>query len=252
MDNETSVTPEWGAYWSGYIRDSAERRGIKVHTTEMWDPWDLGHAMHRATWEHPETYSFVDISQNNHNTGQTHYDNGQSMRRRIRNPIRPLNNIKIYGADGGRFGDSRDGVERFWRNIFGGMASARFHRPASGIGLSPLAARMIRSARDVAGAFDLFSCEPAPRLLSGHGENGAYCLAQPGRQYALYFPAGGRTTLDASAAAPGGLTLRWYDIDNGGWHDAVAVSAGGDLRLEAPGPGQWAAVLTRAGRPATD
>ena len=35
MDNETSVTAEWGAYWAGYIRESAEAEGRKVHTTEI-------------------------------------------------------------------------------------------------------------------------------------------------------------------------------------------------------------------------
>ena len=55
-------------------------------------------------------------------------DNAQKIRSQL-SPIRPINNIKIYGADGGRFGSTQDGLERFWRNIFGGFASARFHRP---------------------------------------------------------------------------------------------------------------------------
>ena len=41
-----------------------------MQTTEMWDAWNLAHEMHKATFDHPEIYSFVDISQNNHPKGQ--------------------------------------------------------------------------------------------------------------------------------------------------------------------------------------
>ncbi len=242
MDNETSVTAEWGAYWANYIREAAQKAGKTVHATEMWDPWDLDHRMHRATIEHPETYSFVDISQNNHQKGQAHYDNAQKVRRRIADAPRPLNSVKIYGADGARFGGTRDSVERFWRNIFGGFASARFHRPPSGIGLSERARRMIRSARDVTDAFDIFRCEPRPDLLGDRQENEAYCLAEPGRQYAVYFPDGGEVSLDLGDAE-GQLEMRWYEIEAGLWEEPEPVQGGGKLELACPGPGQWAAVV---------
>jgi hypothetical protein len=247
MDNETSVTPEWGAYWADYIRQAVAAAGRKVHTTEMWDPWDLDHPMHRATWQHPETYTFVDVSQNNHQTGQVHYDNALRLLRRISDPVRPTNNVKIYGADAGQFGTTRDGIERFWRDIFAGMASARFHRPTSGIGLSGPAQRMIRSARDVTDAIEITRCEAHPDLLSGHGENAAFCLAEPGRQYAVYFTAGGAVDLDASGL-DGPATLRWYDIDNGGWGQASAVEGGGKLALRTPGTGQSAAIVRTGDR----
>ena len=245
MDNETSVTPKWGAYWATFIRKRAKAARREIHTTEMWDKWDINHKMHDATFDHPELYTFVDISQNNHNKAQTHYDNAQKRRRFLAGRPRPMNNVKIYGADGGRFGNTRDAVERFWRNIFGGMASARFHRPDSGIGLSKLAQRMIRSARDVTGAIDVFTCEPHNDLLSDREPNEAYCLAQPGKQYAVYFPAEGEVALDTKGAAAR-LSLRWYDIDRGKWRPARKVAAGGKLALKAPGEGQWAAVLTAA------
>ena len=242
MDNETSVTPKWGAYWATFIRREAERAGKRVETTEMWDKWDLSAPMHRATFDHPEIYTFIDISQNNHQKGQTHHDNAVKQRRRIAKQPRPMNNVKIYGADGGRFGDTRDGIERFWRNIFAGLASARFHRPASGIGLSSRAQRMIRSARDVTDAFDIFTCEPRNDLLSGRKANEAYCLADPPRQYAVYFPAPGRVTLEAKAAKGGKLMLRWYDIDRGRWRAQAKVDARA-VDLVTPDKGQWAAVI---------
>jgi hypothetical protein len=184
----------------------------------------------------------VDVSQNNHQKGRLHYERALATRAIVGRPERPMNNVKIYGADGGPFGDSRDGIDRFWRNIFCGMASARFHRPPSGIGLSERARRMIRSARDVTDAFAFYRCEPRPDLLSGQGGGEAYCLAEAGRQYAVYFTDGGEAVLDLSGAE-GVLDLRWYDVEKGGWGDPGRVDGGGRLRLACPGKGRWAVVV---------
>ena len=81
MDNETAVTPAWGEYWATYIQKQAATAGQTVETTEMWDPWDLSDEKHKATFDHPETYSFCDISQNNHQKRQRHWDNAQRIRR---------------------------------------------------------------------------------------------------------------------------------------------------------------------------
>jgi hypothetical protein len=242
MDNETSVTPEWGKYWSQYIKAKAKAAGVRVHTTEMWDKWDLAHSQHNATFDHPEIYSFVDISQNNHQKGQAHWDNAQRQRARIADKIRPLNNTKIYGADTGRFGNDRDGMERFWRNIFGGMASARFHRPDSGLGLDEKAQANIRSMRLLTGEMDVFSCAPHNDLLSDKEDNEAYCLANPGKEYALYFPDGGEVTLDVSAAKKP-VKIRWLDIMKCQWKDAQAVQDGSRLKLRCPGPRYWAVLV---------
>jgi len=246
MDNETSVTPKWGAYWATFIRRKAAAAGREVHTTEMWDPWDVHHKMHDATFDHPELYTFVDISQNNHNKGQTHYDRAQKRRRFLAASPRPMNSVKIYGADTGRFGKTRDGVERFWRNVFGGFASARFHRPTSGIGLSDLAQRMIRGARAVTGEIDVFRCRPHNDLLADRKPNEAYCLARPGRQYAVYFPAGGAVSLDVHDVR-GGMSVRWYDIDQARWRPARPTPKTRSIVLRAPGGGQWAVVIRAPG-----
>jgi hypothetical protein len=242
MDNETAVTPKWGAYWADFIRKAAAKRGKGVELTEMWDNWNVNHPDHGATIDHPETYTFIDISQNNHQKGQAHYDNAQRVRQRIKDRPRPINSIKIYGADTGRFGKTRDGVERFWRNIFGGFASARFHRPSSGIGLSELAQQMIRSARQVTGAIDVFACRPRNDLLTDRQPNEAYCLADPPRQYAVYFPASGQVTIEL-APCPQQRQVRWFNIDAGKWHKPQPVNAGA-ASLKTPAPGQWAVVIT--------
>ena len=242
MDNETSVTPEWGYYWATLIRRTAEAAGLSVETTEMWDKWDLADPQHAPTFTRHDLYTFCDISQNNHQKGQAHYDNAQKQRRRIADHIRPLNNVKIYGADTGRFGTTRDGIERFWRNVFGGLASARFHRPDSGQGLGAAAQRNIQSARAVTDAITVFRCEPRPNLLAGREPNEAFCLADRGREYAVYFPAAGEVTLDTRHARRA-LSVRWRDIDGGKWLPAAKAQGGGPLPLKTPGKGQWAVVV---------
>jgi hypothetical protein len=242
MDNETSVTAQWGKYWSQYIKAKAEAAGVTVQTTEMWDPWDLAHRMHSATFDHPETYSFVDISQNNHQKGQKHWDNAQRQRKRIAGKVRPLNNVKIYGADGGRFGNDRDGMERFWRNIFGGLASARFHRPDSGLGLGKKAQANIRSMRMLTDKMDVFRCKPHNDLLSDRESNEAHCLANPGTEYAVYFPNGGQVTLDTSSPKKP-ADLRWLDIMKCKWSRPEQVKGQRKLRLQCPSQGYWAVLV---------
>jgi len=243
MDNETSVTSEWGWYWSKYIKQKAKAAGVTVHTTEMWDPWDLSHKMHSATFDHPEIYSFVDISQNNHQKGQQHWDNAQRQRARIAGNLRPLNNVKIYGADTGRFGNDRDGMERFWRNIFGGLASARFHRPDSGLGLGDKAQANIRSMRMLTDKMDIFTCRPHNDLLSERDFNEAYCTANPGNEYAVYFPNGGQITLDISSLKKP-AKVQWLDIMKSKWTKTEEVGSENKLKLSCPSKSYWAALIT--------
>ena len=257
MDNETSVTPKWGAYWSEYIKARAAREGVLVHTTEMWDPHDLSHQMHKATFDHPETYSFVEVSQNNHQRGETHWKNAQKARASIY-PPRPMSNVKIYGSDepykdapadardgrGGLFGRTRDGIERFWRNIFGGHAACRFHRPPSGIGLTPKAQAQIRSMRMLTDRMDIFSCEPHNDLLSNRKENAAYAMANPGCEYAVYFPNGEAVDIDLGAAE-GELQAAWLDIAKSAWAREHTVPGGSVVTLSPPAKGYWAVLIDR-------
>lgn len=242
MDNETSVTPQWGWYWSKYIGAKARVAGVKVHTTEMWDAWDLANAQHNATFDHPETYSFVDISQNNHQKKQAHWDNAQKQRARIARQRRPLNCVKIYGADSGRFGNDRDAMERFWRNIIGGLASARFHRPDSGLGLGEKAQANIKSMRMLLDKMNVFACQPRNDLLSERASNEAYCLANPGTEYAVYFTKGGQVTLDISAG-PQSATVLWIDIMKSETGAPQRVEAGGKLKLKCPSDGYWVVLV---------
>lgn len=158
--------------------------------------------------------------------------------------MRPLNTVKIYGANTGRYGNSRDGQERFWRNIFGGLAGTRFHRPPSGLGLSERAQAHIRSMRMVLERIDAFRCQPRRDLLSDHSWNEAYCIADPGEDYAVFFTDGGCCYLDVSAVS-GRIEVNWLDILANRWLPLERVPEGvGKLKLVTPrDDGYWAAVV---------
>ncbi len=249
MDNETSVTPEWGWHWSEFIKKRAVDEDVRVHTTEMWDSWDLAHRQHNGTFDHPEVFSFVDISQNNHQKGQSHWDNAQKQRKRIAKKLRPLNNVKIYGADTGRFGNTQDGLARFWRNIFGGLASARFHRPDSGQGLNKDAQAHLKSMSMLIAKLDIFNTTPdsASLLLWDRSDNEAYLTRIKGRQYAVYFLRGGSVNLDL-ASEKGDFTLQWLDVAKSKWQEAASVKAPTRVTLTTPGKGHWVGLLTKAQR----
>jgi hypothetical protein len=250
MDNETNESPEWGRYWSAYITARAAQTGVKVCTTEMWDDHDLLGAEHANTLDHPETYAFVDVSQNNHQVNFEHWSKPQEIRARIiaSGRVRPMNSVKIYGANSGAYGSTRDAQERFWRNVFGGLASSRFHRPPAGIGLSPIAQAHIRSMRMLTAEIDIFSSEPHTDLLHQRSRNEAYCTAIPGVAYAVFFPDGGDVLLDISAAHGRALTLRWLEIRESRWAGEAGRARPGDdgstLQLRTPTEeGYWAAVV---------
>lgn len=244
MDNETSGDEAWGAYWAGFIRERAARAGRQVCLTEMWDAWDLKAPEHLRTFDHPERYDFCDVSQNNQKQGQEHWDNFQWVRARLANQPRPLNTVKTYGADGGRFGSTRDGLERFWRHLIGGAAAMRFHRPDSGLGLSEPARHALRAARKLESLVKLWELEPAQALLTDRDPNEAYLAANRGRSYALYLTDGGSVGLDLREA-PGDFTARWIDIATGEWGQLETFAGGRILTVKAPAKGPWVVVLVR-------
>jgi hypothetical protein len=248
IDNETNESPEWGKYWSTYIKTRAKEAGVMVMTTEMWDAHNLLAEEHKATLDHPETYDFVDLSQNNHQVGKVHWDNPLAVRKAILDSghIRPMNTVKIYGANTGRYGSTRDAQERFWRNILAGMAGTRFHRPPSGLGLSDIAQSHIEAMRMALAEHDIFNSEPRLDLLGERSVNEAYCSANPGKSYLVFFPDGGNVSLNVAEMGDQVLTVQWLDIRNCMWaEDEVDVHAvDGEIRLVTPDEeGYWAAVV---------
>lgn len=243
IDNETKADPEWGQYWAEYIKSEAAEAGAEIYVTEMWDAWDLKSDEHRRTMDHPELYDFVDVSQNNHNKGDEHWENFLYVREYLAARPRPINTVKTYGADGNKFGhDDNDAVERFFRHVLAGAASARFHRPPAGLGLNEKAQAALRSARAMEALIPAWRLEPAPEPLTEREEAEAYAAAgQSG--YVVYFPNGGQVGVNVE---PGEYQLMWIDVAGRTAVPPANVPATDSLELTAPGPAHWVAVLKRS------
>lgn len=244
MDNETSVTSDWGKFWADYIREKGKESGKDLQTTEMWDPWDLNHIVHRETMDHPEIYTFVDISQNNHNEGEQHWENGirQIQHLSTIQALRPCNNVKVYGNDGGRHQSTQNGIECFIRNVLFGSAGTRFHRPTSGQGLNDVAQKVIRSIRMVTDQMDFFNGRPYQEIFLEKGNNEAYCRGIPGKEYLIYFPDGGEVTISLSIGKKKG-SLRWLSVLESEWKETAAIESGSEVNLTCPGSGNWIALI---------
>jgi hypothetical protein len=169
-----------------------------------------------------------------------------------KNVVRPLLIDKIYGADSGidrnMFNESREGVDRFWRFIFAGYASVRFHRPTTGLGLSPLAQASIKAMKKFAADLKPWKCRTRMDLLSSRSANEAYCMADAGRAYGVFFPGmftGTRqVTLDLSGANRN-FEIRWIDLASGHLGPASFIKGGGAVSLRPPSGGKygWVAIV---------
>lgn len=247
MNNEIGENPEWGQYWARFIRGIAEKKGEEVYLADMRRNSDFS-SEEQTNLLHDRThYDFFEISQNNANSGQRHYDLIMVIRDQIVDSPRPLNNVKIYGGKVGWTNSAVEGTRRFWRNIFGGLASSRFHRegPSSmyfGIGLSELAQTHLTSMRMFTSEMNIFTCSPSNELLSEREPDRAYCISEAGRQYAIYFPDGGNVVIDLSGSAPE-MELRWLDILSSEWHESTRVEGNSKVTITAPGQGHWAALI---------
>jgi hypothetical protein len=236
INNESSEGKIWENYWGEYINRKADESGAEVYVTTMqFDPsTSVRHVM-----THRDIFSFAEISQNNQDSrggrGPAHYENIINWRQKIGSQTlgpMPMNNVKVYGSlDGPNYsaGTAKEAAERFWRNIFAGSASSRFHRPAItwGIGLDERAQINLNAMKMLLDELDIFTTTPHNDLLNSYvelsGSMEAYCLADIGNQYAVYFPAG-RYSIDLDPwVYIEQVRIKWLDIDEGSWSDEEIV-----------------------------
>ncbi|MGC9468603.1 MAG: hypothetical protein ACP5HS_08425 [Anaerolineae bacterium] len=249
MDNETSSDPAWGQYWIRFVHRQAVDAGVTVYTTDMFDDaWRGPDSVHFPVALHaPELYTFLDISQvNSRNFHKIHWSRMRWLLEQIELHPRPANNTKVYGGGHTMWGSGglEDGVQRFWRNLIGGCASARFHRPPSGNGLNNRAKASLAAVRKLETVIRLWDVAPQMDLLSERADE-VYAAARPGTQYALYFADGGTVGLDLRGHA-GAFTLRWISVTTGNWGPLWTLEGDTLVELAAPGPGGWIAAVVRA------
>jgi hypothetical protein len=114
----------------------------------------------------------------------------------------------------------------------------------AGVGSGAYLAWLAEFARTV--PFHLM--EPSDQLVVS---GSAYCMAEPGVNYVVYFPQGGTIQLDLSEAS-GSFLAQWFDPQTGAWSNAGTVNAGGNVSFVSPsGDDDMALWLeTAAGSPA--
>jgi hypothetical protein len=125
---------------------------------------------------------------------------------------------KTYGGPRGEWTDGpQHGIERFWRNIMGGAASVRFHRPPSGIGLNEDAQKQIKSAWMFLERFNIFQSHPDMEhgLLSDREDDEAYLTFIPNQHYAIFFPAQG--SIQLKLETKGNYQVDWLNIEIVEW-----------------------------------
>ena len=287
LKNESCCPVEISDWWCDFVHEYADSKGKSIYVTEnRWlhdkRTYDYGRRDHfrdikhievRHSIVHPSRYDFIDQSNISGEIGQNFYDCTIWLRARVaERRVRPVNFLKNYwghwytcnekyGNEDPRNDDEtwrvNESAARMWKGVCAGAAAMRFHRNghvygcSGGIGLSPVAQTHVRSLRMFVEEMDLFSMEPYNDLLSSRDEDEAYCIAQPGRQYGVYFTgASGDRSVDLDlTAAPTSqlLTVRWLDIKKGAWLDAAAVRGRRIHTLKIPSPGlHWAVVLAQA------
>ena len=259
IDNQSWADPQWSAYWARFLRRRAGE--TETYLTELWDNWDptAGHVKQAAvqkadshpfleranalvTIEHPGLFQYVELSSHNAQSGRTHYETGLWVRQRIRSSgkARPVNCVKIYGADnpegdgpatpfGGR---QNDGIARFWRNLFAGMASVRFQRAPGGLGLNDTAQQHIRAARVLMAVLDFYHGEPRPDLLRIEAGQESYCFGNPAQAFAVLMVGKGVAVFECESMDCQAVVRR-LDITKGRWGDPRMVSSAGHIRLDA-------------------
>jgi hypothetical protein len=272
IDNESGIDLAVGEYWARFIKERADAGNKKVYVcdsrslhwpspyvTSQFQDWENPEI--RAIITNPSLYTYCDVSQNNGNGGQQQYDNLVWYISKVKEyGMRPVNHVKCYHFNwptGGHFGkrlspsDAEAGA-KFWRAVFGGAASIRFHRQTAyregglkeGFGLTPQGQTHIKSMRMFVESVNLFAMAPDNSLLAERSTNEAYALVNPGSEYAVYFTGDGdnQVSIDLTAA-PRSLTETWLDVLGNRWTPARTIEGGRVHNLSCPNAGQWVAVL---------
>ena len=87
-------------------------------------------------------------------------------------------------------------------------------------------------------SFEWWKAEPHDDLVDA----GHWCLAEPGRTYAVYLPAAGKVTVQL---APGRYDAQWFDPMTGEVANAGAAEGPAWTSPPAPGRNDWALLLRR-------
>jgi hypothetical protein len=238
--------PQWGWFWSDYVRERANKMNLLVHCTEMYWQVDFTHPQHDASYLHPEKYNFFEVSQSSFQKGDEHWLHLGAAYAALAAHPRPMNCVKIYGGSDGPdwCGSDRDGLERFWRTILAGAAGCRLHRPPYGLGGTATGNIHLTSARLLFEEYYIFNSIPdlQHHQLKDREESEAFCASIPETAKIVFFPQAGKVQLDVRDLVDS-IQVQWLDINHARWYDAAVAKNNGWLSLKPPGEGYWIAHI---------
>jgi hypothetical protein len=265
MNNENYANPKWGQYWINYVKNKAKKINKKIFASDMFDDWDptgkqivpmnymtsydhpnLGLSSSLLQIENPQIYDFIDISNSNSQFNEIHYAINYWVYKKVKqsNYPRPIMVDKVYGGPiSSRWcGNQIQGAERFWRNLFAGLAASRFHRQPHGNGIGSYAQIHIKSMKMLLDKIDLFNMEPEPWFISFKAEHEIYTLARKDRkQFAVLFLDGGRPSLNLL----GEVTFQWLDVTANSWREKKKVNLTKGYEINVPDSGFWVLLIEK-------
>jgi len=234
---------EWGWYWSQYIKANAAENDRYAYVTEMyWQP-DLSHPQHKSSLNYPDVFDYFEASQNSATLdAELHWENLMFVHQQLERYPRPVNHTKMYGADTGYewTGSAKNAIKKFWRNIFAGAASARFHRPPAGMGLSMPAQSNLRSVRMLTDSLNIFKSITLQDMIPEHGRNEAYIIGEPDYVYAIYIPGSGSMEIELQSES---YRISWLDINKGKWVKSEIIPNISGLKIVPPGSDGHVALI---------
>ncbi len=139
------------------------------------------------------------------------------------------------------FGTRNGGAAWVWKSFVRGLNPIYMDPLDSVSGRREGARRAMGHARAYAERMDLVHMVPRGDLASS-----GYCLANPGREYLIYLPAGGKVTVELSGAS-WTFTAEWFNPDTAEIASGGAVAGGGRRSFEAPFDGHVVLYLIRSG-----
>ncbi len=265
VDNENYADPKWGEFWISYVKSKAKPKGKTVYVTDMFDDWDptgrqvvpmnfmtrydhpnLGINSDLLQIEKPEVYDYIDISNSNTQFNELHYTIDYWVYQKVKNSNhpRPVMVDKIYGGPvSSRWcGNQIQGAERFWRNLFAGLASTRFHRQPHGNGIGAYAQIHIKSMKMLLDKIDLFNMEPDPWFVGFKAGHEVYTLARKDKkQFAILFLDGGRPSINLL----GNVTFQWLDVFASHWREKKKVELKKGYEICTPDNGFWVLLINK-------
>jgi hypothetical protein len=147
----------------------------------------------------------------------------------------------VYGKAGAP--GQNGGVQRFCRDVVGGFAAVRFHRPTTGNGMNESAIAAIKAVRKIETVSNFWDLEPQQGFLRERDSNEAYLTGDIGETYVLLFPNSGTVKLDMSKH-PKTFHGRWISIATGEWGDKFEFMGGGFQEIATPDSKGWFVVIS--------